>query len=622
MKKYLIALMLVMLMCCLFAITIQGAETIDGIVYNLNSNGYATITNANKSCQLETVIIPDKVIGANGNEYTVNEISNQAFQGNTKIKYVSFPTTITKIGQQAFQNCSSLIFAEFNDSETPMSWPGCGVFDNCKALKSISLPNGLSKIPDQCFRNCAELTAVYLPSTLEWISGNKSDDGAGFYNNPKMYFVQEPFDVVDKEGNFCDANAFTPPQKPNVYYFPEGLLYLCGHHNHNGSHAMDGAGMVSNTGYDDLAITKCQSLNSVLVLPEGFTGFDDVANKGNPDQRGDTVGSGLIRNCATSTNPITLVFMGKIDRVSMDRKSGGTQYMTYVFANEANTSFENTKIGTWFNTSDSGYQNQNEMYVVFCHANNGEGAKYRVGFTGSADNSKYPVLTSELQNDAIIHTESPILSKEPEGTPCPHDNPLNTFCFCGKALSVNAHELDLSKGASEIAVTYENYFANGLRLVKCADCDHNEEILVNPIITSFKGYSVREKGNGIVVGYTLDKDALKEYERVNKKALEYGFVLAVKSKLGANAPLDENGKEADGVVKATMTSTSYTGVEIKLSGDVWDNEVTVNGEKSPLKDLELILCGYIYDGSVCYIQKSDTTIDYQQVYSVAYQSLQ
>ena len=166
MKKYLIALMLVMLMCCLFAITIQGAETIDGIVYNLNSNGYATITNANKSCQLETLIIPDKVIGANGNEYTVNEISNQAFQGNTKIKYVSFPTTITKIGQQAFQNCSSLIFAEFNDSETPMSWPGCGVFDNCKALKSISLPNGLSKIPDQCFRNCAELTAVYLPSTL------------------------------------------------------------------------------------------------------------------------------------------------------------------------------------------------------------------------------------------------------------------------------------------------------------------------------------------------------------------------------------------------------------------------------------------------------------------------
>ncbi|MBO5440742.1 MAG: leucine-rich repeat domain-containing protein [Clostridia bacterium] len=618
-KKLLVFCVLAMAIMCLFAISVSAASTeaIDGVTYYLN-NGSASVTNANKSCTLETVIIPETVTGADGTEYTVKEINTQAFQSNTSIKYVSIPATVTKVGQQAFQSCTNLVFVDFNDNANAMSWPGCGVFDNCKSLKAISLPDGLAKIPDQCFRNCAELTAVYLPSSLQWISGNKGDDGAGFYNNAKMYFVQDSFDVVDKNGNFYTADTFEAPAKPAIYYFPSGLLYLCGHHNRNSSHSMDANGMVANTGLDDLAITNCKNLNSILVLPEGFTGFDDVANKGNADQRGDTVGSGLIRNCATKENPITVVFMGKIDRVSMDRKSGGTQYMTYVFANEANTDFENTKIGTWYNTSDSGYQNQNEMYVVFCHANNGEGAKYKVSFVGQEGNTVYPVLTSELQDGATIHMVSPannVLVAEPD---CVTDRLTNTFCFCGKAIDVNkaeegtalGHEFDLEKGATKFNIVYANYLANGTLNIKCARCEECNGSDVDPIISSFKGFSTKEEGSGLTFGYTLDLEAIKEYEAVNGKTLEFGFVVAVQAFLGDNAPLDKDGNAAsDKVIKASITSENYTytGADFRLTGN-WDGTANVNGEEVAVKDIKFYMAGYILDGtSVIYINDGATS---------------
>ncbi|MBQ4510903.1 MAG: leucine-rich repeat domain-containing protein [Clostridia bacterium] len=630
-KKLLVFSVLVVAIMCLFAISISAASTevIDGVTYYLN-NGSASITNANKSgCTIETVIVPEVVTGKDGQGYTVKEINNQAFQGNQNIKYVSLPSTLTKIGQQAFQNCSNLVFVEFNDNTNAMNWPGCGVFDNCKALKAISLPDGLSKIPDQCFRNCAELTAVYLPSSLQWISGNKGDDGAGFYNNAQMYFVQNSFDVVDENGDFYTAESFNAPAKPSVYFFPSGLLYLCGHHNHNGSHAMDGAGMVSNTGYDDLAIAKCQSLNSVLVLPEGFTGFDDVANKGNPDQRGDTVGSGLIRNCATSSNPITLVFMGKIDRVSMDRKSGGTQYMTYVFANEANTSFENTKIGTWFNTSDSGYQNQNEMYVVFCHANNGAGAKYKVGFKGTDGQTNYPVLTSELQEGASVHVVNP---NKAQTTPadCVNNAVATNFCFCGAAMGTSevensalGHEFDLEKGATKLSIVYANYLANGELSVKCARCAECAKSETAPIISEFKGFSVSEKGDGITFGYAFNNDAIAEFEAVNKCEVELGFVVAAKALLGENAPLKADGAAAtDKVIKASVANDEYTAADFVLRG-AWEGNVTINEAEIDIKKVEFYMAGYIIiNGAVSYLNygasgATASTVTFEQASTVA-----
>ena len=627
MKKRILMLLLIMAAIIIFAISVSASEmkTVDGIVYYLN-DGVAEVNNG-KTCPNETVFIPDTIMGKDGNSYTVTSIKAQAFQNNKNIKYVSLPDTITSIGEAAFHTCSSLIFVDFNDNQNEITLKGYGIFRNCSSLRALCLPDGIKEIPDQFLTGASEMTAVYLPSNLEVIKGNKTaNDGPAFGNSPRLYFVNEKFNVRDRNGDFYTLDNFVEPRKPNVYYFPETLKAITGPHNTNGRFSMDENGIVKNTGYEDCAFYNLPSINSILVLPKSYQGFDDrsISNEEAQftDFRGDTISNGLFQKCGTKAKPLTVVFLGKIDRVSMDRKNGGTSYTTYVFANEANTGFENTLIGTYQNGADSSYTNQKEMYVVFCHANNKEGAKYSISFQGQDGNKTYPVLTSTLvkdDNGHIIDYNKSVAVKE---ATCTTNMIANAVCFCGKAIGSSitvegtmlGHEFDLSKGATEHSITYENYFKSGTYNVKCARCDELDGVDVDPVFFSFKGYSVKEGSDKIAIGYSFNLDSLSKYERVNGEKLEVGFVLAINAFLGDKAPLDENGKPIDNnVVKAVADMSEGRGFDFVISGD-WNKTVNVNGQPTLLKDLELFLCAYTYDGSAHYLYEgSSPVITYSQL---------
>ena len=339
------------------AITVGAAEVIDGITYDFNSNGTAKLTNANKTLAMETVIIPEKITNSSGKEYTVTTVNEGAFRDNKNIKYISLPPTITSIGGGAFYGCSSLVFVDFNDNLNEVNMSSWGLFRGCTSLKAICLPDNVKTVGDQAFTGCSSLTAVYLPKNVEHIKGNKSAwDGPAFGNSPYLYFVNEKFEVRDENGVFYTSETFELPYKPEIYYFPSNLKTVTGAHNVSDSFTMDENGMVANNGMEDCAFYNLPSINPILVFPESYQGYDDrvISNKNAQlsDHRGDTIQNGLFQKCGTKENPLTVVFLGKIDRVSMGRK-GEMQYTTYVFANEANTSLENTKIGTWYNTSDS-----------------------------------------------------------------------------------------------------------------------------------------------------------------------------------------------------------------------------------------------------------------------------
>ena len=116
-KKVLLVVLMLMLFCVLFAISVSAAtETIDGITYSLNSGNKASVTNANKSITLETVIIPDTVVGSDGKTYAVTAINEGAFRDNKNIKYLSLSANITSMGGGCLYGCSSLIFVDFNDN--------------------------------------------------------------------------------------------------------------------------------------------------------------------------------------------------------------------------------------------------------------------------------------------------------------------------------------------------------------------------------------------------------------------------------------------------------------------------------------------------------------------------
>ena len=117
----------------------------------------------------------------------------------------------------------------------------------------------------------------------------------------------------------------------------------------------------------------------------------------------------------------------------------------------------------------------------------------------------------------------------------------------------------------EYSLTYENDYMNQGKLTyKCSGCEEIKEISVDPLFTCL-GYSVQSYGtNGIAVGYTVNKSAISEYERITKNTLSYGFFAVRKDKLGSSEIFDENKVAANGVISSDLTSYGFVSFELKI----------------------------------------------------------
>ena len=576
-KKILLAIAMVSVFVCLFALAASAAtETIDGVTYSLN-NGYASVTNANQKCTLETVIIPDTVVGSDGKEYIVNRLDQSAFQNNKTVKYISVSKNVNYIGAAAFNNCSNLVFVDFNDNQNTISTGGWGIMRGCNSLKAICLPDGMTKIPDQFLTGAQTLTAVYLPANVETIGGNKTaGDGPAFGNCPNFYLVNEKFDVRDENGNFYTAETFKAPSRQDIYYFPSNLKAITGAHNTSASFAMDANGMVMNNGMEDCAFYNCPSINPILVMPESYQGYDDRALSGGnatfTEHRGDTIQSGLFQKCGTAEKPLTVIWLGEIDRLSLSRRDSSS-YTTYVFANPANTSFENTKIGTWYNTTDVNYSGQNEMYVVFCHAEGGA-QKYKVSFSGTANNAPYPVLNAELQDieSDKLHMISPRDNKVIVSS-CTDDGCTEIYCFCGKlidrinvvpALGHEENEL-LNKYFASVNGTLD-YYNDMITEHSCTRCDAIiKGTEAGTALFTKKGYSYSEN-DATTFSYTIyvNQDAIKAYN----EALLYGIVVSANAN-GAPISYADGAISHDNktiAIEFQSTDVAYSIITAKLTG--------------------------------------------------------
>ncbi|GHT52487.1 hypothetical protein FACS1894106_1320 [Spirochaetia bacterium] len=79
--------------------------------------------------------------------------------------------TITKIGADAFKNCSFLTSVTIPATVTSIE---NSAFMGCTALTSVTLPGSVRKIGNYAFAGCSSLTALTLPGFVE----NKIDKRA------------------------------------------------------------------------------------------------------------------------------------------------------------------------------------------------------------------------------------------------------------------------------------------------------------------------------------------------------------------------------------------------------------------------------------------------------------
>ena len=147
-------------------------------------------------------------------------------------------------------------------------------------------------------------------------------------------------------------------------------------------------------------------------------------------------------------------------------------------------------------------------------------------------------------------------------------------------------------------IEYVNYLEKGSVSYICTRCgkEHTVEKDAEALFV-FNGYSMPEDGRlQISIGYTVNKEALAEYEKLAETSVNYGIVCALADKLGGKAPLDET-LEGVSVIKADI-SRQYSSFEYIVSG--------FNDE---LLDVELVMAAYVVDGDkVVYLQETQVEI--------------
>ena len=105
-------------------------------------------------------------------DYYTIEGNISVFQGNTIVLGTAssvIPEWVTRIGDNAFEDCSGLTSIEIPNSVTSI---GYNAFYNCTGLTSIVIPSSVTSIEDYAFYNCSGLTSIEIGNSVTSIAGN------------------------------------------------------------------------------------------------------------------------------------------------------------------------------------------------------------------------------------------------------------------------------------------------------------------------------------------------------------------------------------------------------------------------------------------------------------------
>ena len=78
---------------------------IDGLYYNLNSEGKTAEVTVNWNDRYSGEVVIPSSITVEGKEYTVTSIGYRAFSDCSRLTSVTIPNSVTSIGERAFEYC-------------------------------------------------------------------------------------------------------------------------------------------------------------------------------------------------------------------------------------------------------------------------------------------------------------------------------------------------------------------------------------------------------------------------------------------------------------------------------------------------------------------------------------
>ena len=206
--------------------------------------------------------VGDYTITCNGSTMTTSNSSGlfgQTGDSNNKNYYVRdirLGSSVTSIGNNAFENCSSLTSITIPEVVTSIS---SSAFSNCHSLTSITIPEGVTSIGQSAFYNCYSLTSITIPEGVTSI-GNKA-----FYACLSLTSITIP-EVVTSIG----SAAFSGCYSLTSITIPEGVTSI-GSDTFGACYSLTNIAIPSSvTNMDYRAFSNCRSLTSITI-PEGVT---------------------------------------------------------------------------------------------------------------------------------------------------------------------------------------------------------------------------------------------------------------------------------------------------------------------------------------------------------------
>ncbi len=218
--------------------------------YEINSdNSSVTITGYNGN---DTMLEIPNTIAIGTKQYSVVSIEKRAFYGNNKLLKVIIPDTITKIGDDAFGNCSSKLTIYASENSEPLDYAKANkikylikyenyaysinnskeitikeylgtssdvsipneidgktvtkiaekAFYENKNLQNVTLPKKINEIGKEAFENCINLTNITIPNSINNI-GSSAFAGC---NNLESFIIPENLtEISEKTFYMCTS---------------------------------------------------------------------------------------------------------------------------------------------------------------------------------------------------------------------------------------------------------------------------------------------------------------------------------------------------------------------------------------------------------------------------------
>lgn len=215
-------------------------------------------------------------------------IGDYAFSGCTNLTDITIPSSVTSIGERAFELCG---FESITIPNT-VTMIGPGLFSECSSLYSFVLPNSMTHIYSYMFYNCTSLENITLPDSIISI------DGSAFYgcSNLKDLNIPQGVKTIEQDAfSFCESlSSISLPNGVETigdyaFYGCSGLTELIMPESVNSM----GNGVfgecdnlvkvlisdnISNIGEE--SFYNCNKLNSVIINKEAYNeeAFTDISS--------------------------------------------------------------------------------------------------------------------------------------------------------------------------------------------------------------------------------------------------------------------------------------------------------------------------------------------------------